>query len=92
MAGADSVLKKQECQKRYRDRQKADVDGHQRVKALNRQHYRASIKRMKTSSEYEAFKAEKAVVGLRRYWAMAEEAREERKRKNLLCQKTGQPK
>ena len=47
---------------------------------------------MKTSSEYEAFKAEKAVLGLRRYWAMAEEAREERKRKNLLCQKTGRPK
>ena len=42
---------------------------------------------MKANGEYEAFKAKKAVVGLKRYWDMTEEAREERKRKNLLCQK-----
>ena len=87
MAGADSVLKKREQQHRYRVRQKAAVHGHERVKALNHQRYRARIKRMKASGEYEAFKAKKAVVGLKCYWDMTEEAREERKRKNLLCQK-----
>ena len=81
MAGADKEAKKQEYQKRYRDQH------HERLKALNRQRYQARIKRLKTSGEYETFKAKKAVKGLKRYWDMTEEAREEQKRKNLLCQK-----
>ena len=43
---------------------------------------------MKANEEYDAFKAKKAVKGLKHYWDMTEEGREERKRKNLLSQKT----
>ena len=81
MAGADKEAKKQEYQKRYRDQH------HERLKALNRQRYQARIKRLKTSGKYDTYKAKKAVKGLKRYWDMTEEAREERKRKHLLCQK-----
>ena len=87
MAGGDSDFKKRVRQHRYWARQKAAVDGHDKVKALNRQRYRARIERMKASGQYEAFKAKKAVEGLKRYRDMTEEAREERKRKNLLCQR-----
>ena len=81
MAGADKEAKKRERQKRYRDQH------HERLKALNRQRYQARIKRLKTSGEYETFKAKNAVEGLKRYWDMTEEAREERKRKNSHTQK-----
>ena len=79
--------KKRERQKRYQAREKAAVDGLDKVKALNRQRYRLLTERLKASGQYETFKAKKTVEGLKRYREMTKEAREKRKRKNLLCQK-----
>ena len=87
MAGADSEAKKTRTAKTSQARQKAAVDGLDKCKALNRQRYRLLMERLKASGQYETFKAKKTVEGFKRYRDMTKEAREERKRKNLLCQK-----
>ena len=74
-------------QKLYRQRQYASLNGIEDVKAMHRQRYHERMARMKTSGEYEAFKAKKTREGMRRYHGMSEEQRSEVKRKNAQCQR-----
>ena len=74
-------------QKRYRQRQYAAVNGIEKVKALNRQRYHERMARMKASGEYEAFKKKKVEYGMKRYYAMPEEKRNEVKKRNAQAQK-----
>ena len=74
-------------QKRYRQRQYAAVNGIEKVKALNRRRYHERMARMKANGEYEAFKKKKVEYGMKRYYAMPEEQRNEVKKKNAQAQK-----
>ena len=74
-------------QKLYRQRLYAAVNGVEDVKALHRRRYHERMARMKANGEYEAFKAQKTLEGMRRYHGMTEEQRTEMKRKNNQCQK-----
>ena len=74
-------------QKLYRQRQYAAVNGIEKVKALNRQRYHERMARMKANGEYEAFKKKKVEYGMKRYYAMPEEKRNEVKKKNAQAQK-----
>ena len=74
-------------QKLYRERQYASVNGIEDVKALHRRRYHEHMARMRANGEYEAFKAKKTREGMRRYFAMSEEKRNEVRRKNAQCQK-----
>ena len=74
-------------QKRYRQRQYAAVNGIEKVKALNRRRYHERMARMKASGEYEAFKKKKVEYGMKRYYAMPEEKRNEVKKRNAQAQK-----
>ena len=73
--------------RRYRQRKYAAFNGMEEVRAHHRQRYYERMARMKAAGEYEAFKAKKSKEGMRRYHAMAEEQRNEVKRKNLILQK-----
>ena len=79
--------KNQEHQKAYRQRLYAAVNGIEDVKAIHRRRYHERMARMKANGEYEAFKAKKTQEGMRRYYGMSEEQRNEVKRKNNQCQK-----
>ena len=74
-------------QKLYRQRQYAAVNGIEKVKALNRQRYQERMARMKANGDYEAFKKKKVEYGMKRYYAMPEEKRNEVKKKNAQAQK-----
>ena len=74
-------------QKLYRQRQYAAVNGIEEVKALNRRRYHERMARMKANGEYEAFKAKKVEYGMKRYYALSEERRNEVKRRNAQAQK-----
>ena len=74
-------------QKLYRQRQYAALNGVEEVKALHRRRYHERMVRMKARRDYEAFKAKKAIDGLRRDHAMSEEKRNEVRRKNAQMQK-----
>ena len=74
-------------QKLYRQRQYAAINGIEKVKALNRRRYHERMARMKANGEYEAFKAKKVEYGMKRYYAMSEERRNEVKRRNAQAQK-----
>ena len=74
-------------QKLYRQRQYAAVNGIENTKALNRRRYHERMARMKANGEYEAFKAKKVEYGMKRYYAMSEERRNEVKRRNAQAQK-----
>ena len=74
-------------QKRYRQRLQAAVNGIEKTKALNRRRYHERMARMKANGEYEAFKKKKVEYGMKRYYAMPEEQRNEVKKKNAQAQK-----
>ena len=74
-------------QKRYRQRQYAAVNGIEKTKALNRRRYHERMARMKANGEYEAFKKKKVEYGMKRYYAMPEEQRNEVKKRNAQAQK-----
>ena len=74
-------------QKLYRQRQYAAVNGIEEVKALNRRRYHERMARMKANGEYEALKAKKVEYGMKRYYALSEERRNEVKRRNAQAQK-----
>ena len=74
-------------QKLYRQRQYAAVNGIENTKALNRRRYHERMARMKASGEYEAFKKKKVEYGMKRYYALSEERRNEVKRRNAQAQK-----
>ena len=74
-------------QKLYRQRQYAAVNGIEKTKALNRRRYHERMARMKANGEYEAFKKKKVEYGMKRYYAMSEERRNEVKRNNAQAQK-----
>ena len=74
-------------QKLYRQRQYAAVNGIENTKALNRRRYHERMARMKASGEYEAFKKKKVEYGMKRYYAMPEEQRNEVKKRNAQAQK-----
>ena len=74
-------------QKLYRQRQYAAVNGIEKTKALNRRRYHERMARMKANGEYEAFKKKKVEYGMKRYYAMSEERRNEVKRRNAQAQK-----
>ena len=74
-------------QKLYRQRQYAAVNGIENTKALNRRRYHERMARMKANGEYEAFKAKKVEYGMKRYYALSEERRNEVKRRNAQAQK-----
>ena len=74
-------------QKLYRQRQYAAINGIEKVKALNRRRYHERMARMKATGEYEAFKKKKVEYGMKRYYAMPEEQRNEVKKKNAQAQK-----
>ena len=62
----------------------ASVDGLERERAKNRRRYHERITRMKVSGEYEAFKAKKAEEGMRRYYNLSQDKRDEVRRKNRV--------
>ena len=74
-------------QKRYRQRQYAAVNGIEKTKALNRRRYHERMARMKANGEYEAFKKKKVEYGMKRYYAMPEEQRNQVKKRNAQAQK-----
>ena len=74
-------------QKLYRQRQYAAVNGIENTKALNRRRYHERMARMKANGEYEAFKKKKVEYGMKRYYALSEERRNEVKRRNAQAQK-----
>ena len=74
-------------QKLYRQRQHAAVNGIEKMKALNRRRYHERMARMKANGEYEAFKKKKVEYGMKRYYAMPEEQRNEVKKRNAQAQK-----
>ena len=74
-------------QKLYRQRKYAAVNGIEEVKALNRRRYHERMARMKANGEYEAFKKKKVEYGMKRYYALSEERRNEVKRRNAQAQK-----
>ena len=74
-------------QKLYRQRQYAAVNGIENTKALNRRRYHERMARMKATGEYEAFKKKKVEYGMKRYYAMPEEQRNEVKKRNAQAQK-----
>ena len=74
-------------QKQYRQRQYAAVNGIEKTKALNRRRYHERMARMKANGEYEAFKKKKVEYGMKRYYAMPEEKRNEVKKRNAQAQK-----
>ena len=74
-------------QKLYRQRKYAAVDGIENTKALHRRRYHERMARMKANGEYEAFKKKKVEYGMKRYYAMSEERRNEVKRRNAQAQK-----
>ena len=74
-------------QKLYRQRQYAAVNGIENTKALNRRRYHERMARMKANGEYEAFKAKKVEYGMKRYYALSEERRNEVKRRNAQAQR-----
>ena len=74
-------------QKLYRQRQQAAVNGIEKMKALNRRRYHERMARMKANGDYEAFKKKKVEYGMKRYYAMPEEQRNEVKKRNAQAQK-----
>ena len=74
-------------QKLYRQRKYAAVNGIENTKALNRRRYHERMARMKANGEYEAFKKKKVEYGMKRYYAMPEEQRNEVKKRNAQAQK-----
>ena len=74
-------------QKAYRQRLYAAVNGIEAVKALHRRRYHERMARMRANGEYKAFKAKKTREGMRHYFAMSEEKRNEVRCKNAQCQK-----
>ena len=74
-------------QKLYRQRQYAAVNGIEKTKALHRRRYHERMARMKANGEYEAFKKKKVEYGMKRYYALSEERRNEVKRRNTQAQK-----
>ena len=74
-------------QKQYRKRLKASMDGLQRERAQNSRRYHERITRMKEPGEYEAFKAKKAVEGMRRYYNLPQDKCDEVRRKNRILNK-----
>ena len=74
-------------QKLYRQRQHAAINGIEKMKALNRRRYHERMARMKANGEYEAFKKKKVEYGMKRYYAMPEEQRNQVKKKNAQAQK-----
>ena len=74
-------------QKLYRQRQYAAVNGIENIKALHRRRYHERMARMKANGEYEAFKKKKVEYGMKRYYAMPEEQRNEVKKRNAQAQK-----
>ena len=79
--------KNKKHQKLYRQRQYAALNGIEDVKAVHRRRYHERMARMRANGEYEAFKAKKTQEGMRRYYVMTEEQRNEVRRKNAQCQK-----
>ena len=73
--------------KLYRQRQHAALNGIEDVKPVHRRRYHERMARMRANGGYEAFKAKKTQEGMRRYYAMTEEQRNEVRRKNAQCQK-----
>ena len=80
-------VKNKAQQKAYRQRLYAKTNGIEDVKALHRRRYHERMARLKVSGEYDAFKAKKTQEGMRRYYGMTKEQREDVKRKNAQCQK-----
>ena len=74
-------------QKLYRQRKYAAINGIENTKALNRRRYHERMARMKANGEYEAFKKKKVEYGMKRYYAMPEEQRNEVKKRNAQAQK-----
>ena len=74
-------------QKLYRQRQYAAVNGIEKTKALNRRRYHERMARMKANGDYEAFKKKKVEYGMKRYYALSEEKRNEVKKRNAQAQK-----
>ena len=74
-------------QKLYRQRQYAAVNGIEKTKALHRRRYHERMARMKANGEYEDFKKKKVEYGMKRYYALSEERRNEVKRRNAQAQK-----
>ena len=79
--------KNKKQQREYRQRLYAKVNGIEDTKAVHRRRYHERMARMKVNGEYEAFKAKKSEEGMRRYYGMTEEQRNEVKRKNAQCQR-----
>ena len=71
-------------QKHYRRRVMASVDGLERERAKNRRRYHERITHIKESGEYEAFKTKKAAEGMRRYYNLSQDKRDEVRRKNRV--------
>ena len=65
-----------ESQRRYREQEKAAVDGIEEVRARNRQRYYERMARLKAAGQYEDFKMHKSAEGMRRYHAMPAEREE----------------
>ena len=65
----------------------ASVNGIEKVKALHRRRYHQHMANLKAKGEYEAFKAKKLDYGMKRYYAMSEEKRNEVKKRNAQAQK-----
>ena len=80
-------VKNKAQQKAYRQRLYAKPNGIENVKAMHRRRYHERMARLKVSGEYDAFKAKKSQEGMRRYYGMTKEQREDVKRKNAQCQK-----
>ena len=74
-------------QKAYRQRLYAKPNGIEEVKAMHRRRYHERMARLKANGEYKAFKAKKTEEGMRRYYGMTVEQRNEVKRKNAQCQR-----
>ena len=63
------------------------MDGLERERAQNRLRYHERITRMRESGQYEAFKTKKAKEGMRRYYNLPQDKRDEIRRKNRILNK-----
>ena len=62
----------------------ATVDGMEQIRAENRRRYFERIDRLKANGEYEAFKAKKSQEGMRRYYSLSQEKRDDIRAKNRI--------
>ena len=62
----------------------ASLDGIEQNRAENRRRYYERIDRLKANGEYEAFKAKKSQEGMRRYYSLSQEKRDDIRAKNRI--------